>query len=52
MVCYIILTFSTIGDRNNVIPASEIDHDIFQKEKNYDYLDEWYEGNDIQILHA
>ena len=38
MICYITLTFSTIGDRNNVISPYEMYHDIFQKEKSYDFL--------------
>ena len=38
---YIILAFSAISDRNNVIHASpsEMYHDIFQKEKKYDFLE-------------
>ena len=39
MICYIILTFSAIGDRNNVLSQSEIYHGIFQKEKSYDFLE-------------
>ena len=39
MICYIILTFSTLGDRNNVVSTSEMYHDIFQKEKNYAFLE-------------
>ena len=35
MICYIILTFSAISDRNNVISPSEMYHDIFQEEKKY-----------------
>ena len=51
MICFIILTFSKIGDRNNVISPSEMYHDIFQKENNYAFL----ETTDIKrkaILHA
>ena len=33
MICYIILTFSAIGDRNNVVSPSEMYHYIFQKKK-------------------
>ena len=39
MICYIILTFSTIGDRNNAISPSEMYHDSFQKENNYDFVE-------------
>ena len=39
MICYIILTFSAFGDRNNVISPSEMYHDIFQKENSYDFLE-------------
>ena len=38
MICYILLTFSAIGNRNNVISPFEVYHDIFQKEKNYGFL--------------
>ena len=33
MTCYTILTFSAIGNRNNVISPSEMYHDIFSKGK-------------------
>ena len=36
MICYITLKYSSIGDRNNVISPTEMYHNIFQKEKNYD----------------
>ena len=35
MICYIKLTFSAIGIRNDVLSPSERYHDIFQKEKSY-----------------
>ena len=37
MICYSILTFSAIDDRNNVIPQSEMYNDIFQK-KNINHV--------------
>ena len=39
MICYIILTFSPIGDRNDVLSPTEMYHDILQKEKSYDFLE-------------
>ena len=39
MKCYIILTFSAFGYRNNVLSPSEMYHDIFQKENSYDFLE-------------
>ena len=33
MICYIILTFSAIDDRNNVMSPSEMYHDIFKKKR-------------------
>ena len=53
MIWYIILTFSAIGDSDNAIsPSKIIYHDIFQKEKNYDFLDGCTKGNGRQHLHA
>ena len=43
MICYIILRFSVVGDRNNVISPSEIYHGI-QKKKEIRFL----ETNDIK----
>ena len=41
MICYVILTFSTIGDRNNVIHVSpsEMYHDIFSRGKELCFLE-------------
>ena len=42
MICYILLTFSATGNRNNFISPSEMYNDIFEKEKIYGFLETIY----------
>ena len=48
-----ILKYSTIDNRDNVLSLSEMYHDIFQIKRNMiSYGDDWYKENHRQIKHV